>query len=759
MKKTILTGFLAIATMFANAQTISDARNMGIGQTVTIRGVVTNGTELGSIRYVQDATGALPIYGTGLNGLLRGDSVTATGPLLDFSGLLEISPVSTFTDHGPAPGGLPTPLIIPLSVVNESIEAQLVRVDNVTFVQTGNFATGNSTVQITDGSTTLDVRINGTTNIDGSAIPTGPVSIIALVGQFNANYQLVPRDLNDIFPYVAPAREINVKMGGLTVLNNGTFIVGNASNTTVLVENSGAQNLSISNTTLTGTNASDFSINLTTGVIGATSSQSYTLSFNPGGTGSRSAQLNIFSDDTDENPYVINLSAVGTDNLATEPTSNPTGFTFPLVKAYTIGGQFTAGTNAEKYIVLWKKGAAITGVPIDGNTYKRGDMVGDAKVAYVGSGTSFTPRHVIASTNYYFAVYAFNGSDGFENYKTTSPATGTVTSQGSQTGNYYAGINSTNTNFLTSLSSLINPHNFVSYFNYKTTMMNQFEIRDTTAGQSYVLCVYSGERKVFNDPFDWTAVGYSREHSYCHSWMPTFPCDNPEQKEYNDQHNLYPTNLQNANTPRSNLPMGIITGDTVFNYLGCAVGFGSNGQYCFTPRPEQRGNAARAIFYMATCYNGQLGNNWQLPSTQNQEILKEWHYADLPDNYEIARHEYVYSLQNNRNPFIDSVDFVCNINFSNMSYQACQSQGSLNEQLKSNFSVFPVPSNNKVYAQVNGLKITSYSIVDLQGRLIDMKIKTDLSVLELNATEFKSGIYILKVGTEFGEVQRQFIIE
>jgi len=136
MKKIILSGILAVSSLVTFGQTISDARNMGIGQTVTIRGVVTNGSELGSIRYVQDATGALPIYGTGLNSLLRGDSVTATGPLLDFSGLLEISPVSNFIDHGPAFGGLTTPQLVPLSVINESIEAQLVRVDNVTFVQT-----------------------------------------------------------------------------------------------------------------------------------------------------------------------------------------------------------------------------------------------------------------------------------------------------------------------------------------------------------------------------------------------------------------------------------------------------------------------------------------------------------------------------------------------------------------------------------------------------------------------------------------------
>ncbi|MCX8487080.1 MAG: hypothetical protein ORN53_07920, partial [Crocinitomicaceae bacterium] len=161
-------------------------------------------------------------------------------------------------------------------------------------------------------------------------------------------------------------------------------------------------------------------------------------------------------------------------------------------------------------------------------------------MAYIGSGTGFTPRGIIANQNYHFAVYAFNGPTGFENYKTTTPAIGNVTSQGEQIGNYYTGINSASTSFLSDLSALINPHTVVSYFNYKTTVMNQFEIRDTTNGQSFVTCVYSGERKVFNEPFDWTAQGYSREHSYCHSWMPTFPADNPEQPEYSDQHNLWP---------------------------------------------------------------------------------------------------------------------------------------------------------------------------------------------------------------------------
>jgi hypothetical protein len=754
MKKGILSFFAFCTIISVKAQTISQVRNLGIGQTVTVTGVATNGSELGNIRYIQDGTAGIACYGSIVSSVQRGDSITATGVLFDFSGLLELSPTSNVVNHGA--GVLPQAQTIPFTSATEALEAQLVRFDNVTFVQTGNFATGNSTVQVSNGTATFDVRVNGSTNIDGTAIPTGPITIVGELGQFNANYQIIPRNLLDIFPYVAPAREINVKVNGNTVLNNDTYVVGTTAVTSVTIENTGVSSLTLSGVTFTGANASEFGINLTTGTVAGLGSNNYSLTFTPTGTGTRTATISIANNDSDENPYIINLYAIGTNNLATEPTTNPTNLTFPLVKAYTVGGQYTAGTNADNYIVLWKNGAAVTGMPTDGTSYKRGDVVGDARVAYIGSGTGFTPRGIIANQNYYFTVYAFNGPIGFENYKTTTPATGNVTSQGEQIGNYYSGISSGSTTFLSDLSALINPHTVVSYFNYKTTLMNQFEIRDTTNGQSFVTCVYSGERKVFDEPFDWTAVGYSREHSYCHSWMPTYPCDNPEQPEYSDQHNLYPTNLQQANTPRSNLPLMDIDGNIVFTYLEGSVGYSGN-QLVYEPRAAQKGNAARSIFYMATAYNSQGGNNWQLPSNQSQESLKTWHYNDLPDNYEIARNEFIFGKQANRNPYVDSINFVCHVNFANMSYVTCDA--GINEKLAANFTVFPVPASGKLFAQVNGLEIVEYTITDMQGRVIKSSSNVQVPVLEIETAEFKTGVYILQVGTTFGQVQREFIIE
>ncbi|RCL76412.1 MAG: choice-of-anchor D domain [Flavobacteriales bacterium] len=745
-------------TIAINGQTIADARNQAIGQTVTITGVATNGPELGPIRYIQDGTAGLPAYGSNLSSIQRGDSVTATGVLFEFSGLLELSPTTSYSILGQ--GTLPQPLLIPITSANESLEGQLVQIDNVTFVQSGVFANGSSTVQITDGSNTLDVRINGSTDIDGTAVPTGPVSIVALLGQFNANHQLIPRDLNDISPYVAPAREINIKLGGNNVLNNETYVVGNTPSTVLTVENTGSEDLTISSVSFSGTNSGDFTTDLNPTVIGPLSSQNFSLNYAASTIGSVSANLTIGNDDDDENPYTINLEAVGTDNLATEPTSNPSALNFTNVKPYTLSGEYSGAVNAEQYLVLWKNGSPITESPVDATSYLRGDYIGDAKVAYVGSGTSFTPRGIIANQNYYFKIFAFNGSDDFENYKQDNPTEGQVSSLGSQIGNYYDGISSSSPSLVSDLTDLINPHNYISYFLYKTTVMSQFEVKDTLNGQSYVTCCYSGENKVFNDPFDWSDNDFSREHTYAHSWMPTFPCNNPEQEEYADQHNLYPANLPNANTPRSNLPLEDITGSTVFTYLEGSVGYNDNNQLVYEPRESHKGNAARAIMYMATCYNGINGSNWSIPSNQGPVTLRNWHFNDLPDNYEIARHEFIYNLQGNRNPFIDSVDFACFIDFQQMTYDndLCENLGLL-EIMENNFSVFPIPAKHEIYAQINGLNISSFKLTNTIGKILMEESNLNAPVLKINSTNISKGTYILSVSTEKGSLEKKIIIE
>lgn len=762
MNKNLITAISILFSMaFSHAQIdINDARtNFSIGQTVTIVGVSSDGGELGPIRYIQDATGGLPVYGgASVGGINRGDSVEITGELKDFNGLLEIDPITNVNSFGT--GIEVAPWNIAISDLGETFEGRLLQFDDITFPDAGGTFAGATNYNFTDGVNTGEFRVQNGSNLIGTTIPSGPQTLVGLGSQFNATYQVLPRDTDDIFAYVAPDKKIVVEVDGVNFLSGNTAFIGTTVNTPITVKNIGINNLTISDVTISGAESGDFTTDITPGIIGGAGETNNTLTFTVGGNGSRLATIEITSDDPDDPIYVINIYAIGNDNLATEPADGPSALDFSNVRAYSVNASFTPATSAEGYIVLWRKGSAPTGAPTDGESYLRGDIIGDSKVAYIGSSSSFTPRGIRANTDYYFTAYAYNGYGDYVNYNSTDAASNNVTSTGEEIGNYYSGINSSSPDFIDDLTALINPHDFSSYFLYKTIVMDQFEILDTVAGQSFVTCAYSGERLVFSGPFDWTATGYSREHTYAHSWMPTFPANgNPNELEYVDYHNLYPTNLSKANTPRSNLPFGEIVGDVVYNYLEGSVGELSDGSLVYEPRDEQKGNLSRAIFYMATCYNGSngTGDDWSIPSNQNQEVLKNWHFNDLPDNYEIARHELVYDAQNNRNPFIDSVDFACFIDFSEMLYTTENCGLSVNqEMLERNLVVYPNPAKEEVYVQVNGISIEKITITDMSGKMV--KIIVNHGTGKINVNDMNAGIYLLNVETAQGSMQRKLVL-
>jgi hypothetical protein len=420
-------------------------------------------------------------------------------------------------------------------------------------------------------------------------------------------------------------------------------------------------------------------------------------------------------------------------------------------------GNFTPSSSASGYLVLRKKGSAITGVPVDGTAYQRGDIVGDAQVVYSANATTFVPNNIVASTGYYFAVYAYNGTGSNINYLTTSPLTGNVTTPATMMpSNYYNGINTTSSSFVADLHNLTNPHTMQFYSNYGNYMIKGFAARDTTLDRRVLTCVYSGENKIYIEPFDFTAVGYSREHTYCHSWMPTNPAQSLP--EYNDYHHLFPTNQNDVNALRSNYPLGEVV-TVQQTYLGCKFGQDANGNTVFEPRDEHKGDAARAMMYETICYTTVSGNTWALPAVQDQAILKQWHFNDLPDSWEISRNDYIDSLQSNRNPFVDSVDFVCFVNFSNMTYEPNGCTASVEEMLNHGFIVYPNPAKNELNLHVDATTISSYEIVDVQGRVVLSSEVNNQILVKLNIASLKAGTYIVKALTPYGVATRSIVIE
>ncbi|MDO9186602.1 MAG: endonuclease [Bacteroidia bacterium] len=580
-----------------------------------------------------------------------------------------------------------------------------------------------------------------------------------------------------------PAQEINIKQGTTTIVTGGTYTpnssVGVNTPITFIVENLGTVTaLNITSATISGTNAADFNVSTTPAMIAAASTGNLIVDFTPAAAGTRNAILTIVSDDADENPYIINLYGIG-GTYASEPTAQATNLTFSNIKSYTLSASFTAASTApEGYIILRKKGSAITDSPADGSVYQRGDMIGSSKVVYNGTATSFTPNNIVAGTDYYFAVFTYSGPGAYRNYLTTSPLTANVTSLSTmQPAGYYTGISTASATFLADLHTKIYPHTHLFYSNYGPAVVTPFASRDTTGDNRVVTCVYSGENKVYTEPFDWTTNGFSREHTYCHNWMPTEPALGLE--EYEDYHHLFPTNQNSANAVRSNYPLGEVVTATS-TYLEGEFGLNAKGETVYEPRDSHKGDAARAIFYEATCYTTIGGNSWALrnpisgtiPYGQNQNILKTWNFQDQPDAWEIARNDFIESIQGNRNPFVDSIQFACYIDFATMTKLSgpnvpCNAEvlGIADDQKNNDqMQITPNPNNGNFvvnYTSAKNQKV-SVKLIDMLGQVVytnELKVISGINPIEISVQNLKKGIYLFEYVTEKGKQTEKLVIE
>lgn len=484
-------------------------------------------------------------------------------------------------------------------------------------------------------------------------------------------------------PTAGPAAEINVQQAAANIPSGAAYSIGNSASTVFTIQNLGLSNvLNIASIELGGANASEFSIGATPATVAAQGSETFTLDFAPVGTGSRTCSITITNDDASEGTYVINVTAIA-GSAATEPTAQSGPFTFTNVRSWDFNVGFTAGSPAaEHYIVLRKKGSAVTEVPADNQTYVKGQWIGSAQVVFVGDPTTFNARSVEASTTYHFAAFAFNGPAGFENYLTTGPTVGQVSALGPNIGGYYSGVNHNNASFVSDLTGALDPADYfqIFYSNYAATLVGEYYIKDTAiAGvpMNAVECQYSGDHFTYEGAFVWWdgqgAGRLSREHTFPQSWMPTyFDAGFDDSEEVSDLHNLFPVLQVECNAVRSNYPYGeVVTPSST--YLSTAFGNSASNQEVYEMRDSFKGNAARAMMYHAV-KNNAPGTDFSFPEQislivpygQDERVIKNWHFQDLPDNAEIARNEYIEFKQNNRNGFIDSIYFPCFIRFSTL---------------------------------------------------------------------------------------------
>ncbi len=158
-----------------------------------------------------------------------------------------------------------------------------------------------------------------------------------------------------------------------------------------------------------------------------------------------------------------------------------------------------------------------------------------------------------------------------------------------------------------------------------------------------------------------------------HIWAKSNGFGNSESCEaYSDLHHLRASDWKCNNT-RSNFPFANVSNHNsstasydwtesrkTDNYLQNNV---------FEPRDSDKGDVARALFYMATrYYNGDGSANTHLSLTTGTDssggkwgyldTLLAWHELDPVDEFEAHRNDLIYGIQGNRNPYIDHPEYA-----------------------------------------------------------------------------------------------------
>ncbi len=271
-----------------------------------------------------------------------------------------------------------------------------------------------------------------------------------------------------------------------------------------------------------------------------------------------------------------------------------------------------------------------------------------------------------------FVWYSYSSSYGvaeFQGYVTSvihnkqstiTPVS--YTASETYSGNYYDSISTTQTGqtLLASLHNLMDTthSNYVSYGSLDT----HFKSSDKSG--SSVKCFYSGS----------TTSKYNKEHVWPQSLSGTSQNQlYGEDHGGSDIHHIRPT-ISDYNSKRGNAMFGPIFGDLTsvgkISYSGGGYDYYTGN--VFEPADSIKGDVARIIMYMYMHYSSQItGGNSQTfygemhinyvmgaAEADSGKLLRKWNAEDPVSQDEITRNNYAFSVQGNRNPFIDHPSYA-----------------------------------------------------------------------------------------------------
>jgi endonuclease I len=222
-----------------------------------------------------------------------------------------------------------------------------------------------------------------------------------------------------------------------------------------------------------------------------------------------------------------------------------------------------------------------------------------------------------------------------------------------------------------SLHQIIDNHIEFPYTSNNTDVWDILKEADRDPNNTNnVIGIYSGFSMVASEEYA-NGNGWNREHV----WAKSRGDFGTTLGAGTDAHHLRAADIS-TNSARNNRNFDNCTDpytDESGIYSGPTESFTSSSEYVWQPRASVKGDVARMLFYMTVRYEGTngeqdleltevlLSDTDKTPFHAKTATLLQWHKEDPVDAAERTRNDIVYSYQQNRNPFIDHPEYVCEI--------------------------------------------------------------------------------------------------
>jgi hypothetical protein len=193
---------------YVDAAGMPDSLNVMCKLEGIVMGVDMQGSATAVSFTLHDGIDGIGTYGSISNyTVTEGDSVRIIGSIGQYNGLLQmyLDSVVLISSGNALPT---TPTVV--TALSEATESELIKFENATLVDPSQWSGGSGySVDITNGTDTIVMRIDADTDIYGTAAPTGAFDVTGIGGQFTFNagnfdgYQILPRYQADIVPAAA----------------------------------------------------------------------------------------------------------------------------------------------------------------------------------------------------------------------------------------------------------------------------------------------------------------------------------------------------------------------------------------------------------------------------------------------------------------------------------------------------------------------------------------------------------------------------